>query len=167
MVNVLRDIRKMRDLPDAEVSGRFAGLVDAYVKGLNDPKNNKGNPGMGSVPSRRVSKIKRKKGQLTPSEILFAMHGALWKIGWTQGVLRDNEGRMCLRGALIYMNLKGHVHPDDLNIVAEYLHNETRRKNGDSRQYNFIYWNNDPKRTLGDVLKLLEDCKNRAKLAGE
>lgn len=166
-MSVLSDIRRMRDLPDAEVSGRFASLVDGYVRDLNNPKNNKGNPGTGSMPSVRVSKIRRKKGQLIPSEILFAMRQSLWKMGWTQGVLRDTEGRMCLRGAMVYINTKNHAHNDDLQIAAQYLHDEVRRKNGDARQYNFIYWNNDPKRTLAEILKILEDCGNRARLAGE
>jgi hypothetical protein len=166
-VSVLSDIRKMRDLPDAEVSGRFATLVDSYVKELNNPRNNKGNPGTGSVPSRRVQKIKRKRGQLLPSQILFAMREALWKVGWTKGVLRDNEGRMCLRGAAIYVNLKGYAHNDDLMIAIQYLHDEVRKINGDARQYNFIYWNNEPKRTLADVLRVLENAGNRARLAGE
>ena len=165
-MSVLSDIKRMRDLPDTEVSSKFKSLVDGYVKEL--PKNkSKGNPGTGSVPSVRVGKIRRKKGQLIPSEVLFAMRQSLWKMGWTQGVLRDTEGRMCLRGAMVYINTKGHAHNDDLQIAAQYLHNEVRRKNGDAQKYNFIYWNNDPKRTLADILKILEDCGNRARLAGE
>lgn len=165
-MSIVTDIRRMNGLPDAEVSAKFKGLVDGYVKDLTKSKS-KGNPGTGSVPSVRVGKIKRKKGQLTPSEILFAMRQGLWKMGWTQGVLKDDEGRMCLRGAMVYLNLKGHTHIDDLQIAAQYLHDEVRRKNGDAQKYNFIYWNNDPKRTLADILKILEDCGNRAKLAGE
>lgn len=163
---IVNDIKRMRDLPDAEVSSRFKGLVDGYVRDLTKSKS-RGNPGTGSIPSVRVGKIRRKKGQLTPSEILFAMRESLWKMGWTQGVLRDNEGRMCLRGALVYLNIKGYTHMDDLQIAAQYLHDEVRKKNGDAQKYNFIYWNNDPKRTLADILKLLEDCGNRARLAGE
>ncbi|ASR75615.1 hypothetical protein SEA_MILDRED21_258 [Streptomyces phage Mildred21] len=165
-MSVINDIRRMRNLPDAEVSSKFKGLVDGYVKDLTKNKS-KGSPGTGSIPSVRVGKIRRKKGQLTPSEILFAMRESLWKMGWTQGVLRDNEGRMCLRGALVYLNIKGYTHMDDLQIAAQYLHDEVRKKNGDAQKYNFIYWNNDPKRTLADILKVLEDCGNRARLAGE
>ena len=165
-MTVLADIKRMRDLPDAEVSSKFKHLVDGYVKDLTKSKS-KGDPGMGSVPSVRVGRIKRKKGQLTPSEILFAMRQSLWKMGWTQGVLRDTEGRMCLRGAMVYINIKGHAHNDDLQIAAQYLHDEVRRRNGDAQKYNFIYWNNDSKRTLADILKILEDCGNRARLAGE
>lgn len=165
-MSVINDIRRMRNLPDAEVSSKFKGLVDGYVKDLTKNKS-RGNPGTSSIPSVRVGKIRRKKGQLTPSEILFAMRESLWKMGWTQGVLRDNEGRMCLRGALVYLNIKGYTHMDDLQIAAQYLHDEVRKKNGDAQKYNFIYWNNDPKRTLADILKVLEDCGNRARLAGE
>lgn len=163
---ILNDIRRMRDLPDAEVSNKFKGLVDGYVKDLTKNKS-KGNPGTGSIPSVRVGKIRRKKGQLVPSEILFAMRQSLWKMGWTQGVLQNAEGHMCLRGAMVYINIKGHAHNDDLQIAAQYLHDEVRRKNGDARQYNFIYWNNEPRRTLAEILKILEDCGNRARLAGE
>ncbi|QGH76504.1 hypothetical protein SEA_DAUBENSKI_237 [Streptomyces phage Daubenski] len=166
-MSVLSDIRRMAGLPDAEVSSRFAALVDGYVRELNDPKNNKGNPGMASQPSRRVGKIRRKKGQLIPSQILFAMRESLWKMGWTQGVLRNAEGHMCLRGAAVYINLKGYAHNDDLQIAIQYLHDEVRSKNGDARKYNFIYWNNESKRTLAEILKILEDCGNRAKLSGE
>jgi hypothetical protein len=165
-MSIVSDIRRMRNLPDAEVSGRFASLVDGYVRDLTKGKS-KGDPGTGSVPSVRVGRIKRKKGQLTPSQILFAMRESLYKVGWTQGVLRDEQGRMCLRGALVYLNLKGYAHNDDLQIAAQYLHDEVRRKNGDAQKYNFIYWNNGPKRTLTEVLKILEDCGNRARLAGE
>lgn len=166
-MSLVTDIRRVSGLPDADISARFKGLVDGYVRELNNPRNNRGNPGTGSVPSRRVGKIRRKKGQLIPSQILFAMRESLWKAGWTQGVLRDNEGRMCLRGALVYLNIKGYTHMDDLQIAAQYLHDEVRKKNGDAQKYNFIYWNNDPKRTLADILKILEDCGNRARLAGE
>lgn len=165
-MTVISDIRKMRDLPDAEVSSKFKSLVDGYVKDLTKNKS-KGDPGTGSVPSVRVGRIKRKKGQLTPSQIIFAMRDGLWKMGWTQGVLRDTEGRMCLRGAMVHISLKGYGHNDDLQIAAQYLHDEVRRRNGDGQKYNFIYWNNDPKRTLADILKILEDCGNRARLAGE
>jgi hypothetical protein len=166
-MSIVTDIRRMNGLPDADVSSKFKSLVDGYVRDLAKSKNSKGNPGTGSVPSVRVGRIKRKKGQLTPSEILFAMRQAIWKAGWAQGVLRDSEGRMCLRGALVYLNIKGYTHMDDLQIAAQYLHDEVRRKNGDAQKYNFIYWNNDPKRTLADVLKILEDCGSRARLAGE
>lgn len=166
-MSIVTDIRRVRGLPDAEVSSKFKSLIDGYVRELNNPKNNKGNPGTGSVPSRRVGKIRRKKGQLIPSQILFAMRESLWKTGWTQGVLQDDEGRMCLRGALVYLNVRGYTHMDDLQIAAQYLHDEVRKKNGDAQDYNFIYWNNDPKRTLADILKILEDCGNRARLAGE
>lgn len=165
-MSILSDIRRMRDLPDAEVSSKFKGLVDGYVRDLTKNKS-KGNPGTGSVPSVRVGRIKRKKGQLTPSESIFAMREAIFKAGWAQGVLKDSQGRMCLRGAMVYINLKGYAHNDDLQIAAQYLHDEVRRKNGDAQKYNFIYWNNDSKRTLADVLKILEDCGNRARLAGE
>lgn len=166
-MSVVNDIKRMRDLPDAEVSSRFKSLIDGYVKDLARSSNSKGNPGTGSVPSVRVQRIKRKKEQLLPSQILFAMRETLHRVGWAQGVLRDNEGRLCLRGALIYLSRKGYVHNDDLQIVSQYLHDEARRKGGDARQYNYIYWNNDPKRTLADVLKLLEDSGNRARLSGE
>ena len=71
-MSVINDIRRMRNLPDAEVSSKFKGLVDGYVKDLTKNKS-KGSPGTGSIPSVRVGKIRRKKGQLIPSEILFAM----------------------------------------------------------------------------------------------
>lgn len=165
-MSVVSDIRRMKNLPDAEVSGRFASLVDGYVRDLTKSKS-KGDPGTGSVPSIRVGKIRRKKGQLIPSQILFAMRESLHKVGWTKGVLQDSHGRMCLRGAMVYINLKGYAHNDDLQIAAQYVHDEVRRKNGDAQTYNFIYWNNEDKRTLADILKLLEDCGNRARLAGE
>lgn len=165
-MSVINDIKHMRDLPDTEVSSKFKNLVDGYVKDLTKSKS-KGNPGTGSVPSVRVSKIRRKKGQLLPSEILFAIRTSLWKMGWTQGTLKDSEGRMCLRGGFVYLYGKGYFHNDDGQIAAQFLHDEVRRKNGDARKYNFIYWNNDPKRTLTEVLKILEDCGNRARIAGE
>lgn len=165
-MSVINDIRRMRNLPDAEVSSKFKGLVDGYVKDLTKNKS-KGSPGTGSIPSVRVGKIRRKKGQLIPSEILFAMRESLWKMGWTQGTLQTTEGHMCLRGAMLYLSRKGYVSNDDLQIVSQYMHDEARRRGGDGSQYNYIYWNNDPKRTLAEVLKLLEDCGNRARLAGE
>lgn len=165
-MSVINDIRRMRNLPDAEVSSKFKGLVDGYVKDLTKNKS-KGSPGTGSIPSVRVGKIRRKKGQLIPSEILFSMRESLWKMGWTQGTLQTTEGHMCLRGAMLYLSRKGYVSNDDLQIVSQYMHDEARRRGGDGSQYNYIYWNNDPKRTLAEVLKLLEDCGNRARLAGE
>lgn len=166
-MSVVNDIKRMRDLPDADVSGKFQKLVDGYVKDLGRSKNSKGDPGSSSVTSVRVQRIKRKKNQLIPSEILFAMRESLWKMGWTQGTLQTAEGHMCLRGAMLYLSRKGYVSNDDLQIVSQYMHDEARRKGGDGSQYNYIYWNNDPKRTLAEVLKLLEDCGNRARLAGE
>lgn len=165
-MSLVNDIRRMRDIPDEEVSRKFAGLVDNYVRDLTKNKS-KGNPGTGSVPSVRVDKIRRNKNQLTPSQILFAMRDSIFRMGWTKGVLQNNEGHLCLRGAMVYMYQRGYFHNDDGQIAAQYLHDEVRRKNGDARQYNFIYWNNDSKRTLAEVLKILEDCGNRAKLAGE
>lgn len=165
-MSVGTDIKRMHNLPDVEVSSKFKSLVDGYVRDLTKNKS-KGNPGSGSVPSVRVSKIRRKKGQLTPSQIIFAIRDSLWKMGWTQGTLKDAEGRMCLRGGFVYLFSKGYFHNDDGQIAAQYLHDEVRRKNGDAQKYNFIYWNNDPKRTLTEVLKILEDCGNRARLAGE
>jgi hypothetical protein len=110
---VINDIKRMCDLPDAEVSSKFKSLVDGYVKELSK-NTSKGNPGTGFMPSVRVGKIKRKKGQLTPSQSIFAMREAIYKAGWAQGVLKDNQGRMCLRGAMVYLFSKGYTHNDDL-----------------------------------------------------
>jgi hypothetical protein len=166
-MTLVSDIRKVPGLSDADVSNKFKNLVDGYIRDLNNPKNNKGNPGTSSKPSVRVGKIRRKRGQLIPSQILFAMRDSLWRMGWTQGTLQTAEGHMCLRGALVYLYGKGYFHNDDGQIAAQYLHDEVQRKNGDSQKYNFIYWNNDPKRTLSEILKVLEDSGNRARLAGE
>lgn len=165
-MTLVSDIKTVRGMSDAEMSRQFGKIVDGYVKDLTKSKS-KGTPGTGFVPSVRVGRIKRKKGQLVPSEILFAMRSSLFKMGWTQGVLKDAEGRMCLRGALVYLYGKGYFHNDDGQIAAQYLHDEVQRKNGDSQKYNFIYWNNEGNRTFAEILKVLEDAGNRAKLAGE
>lgn len=165
-MSVLSDIKRVKNMPDAEVSSKFKNLVDGYVRDLTKSKS-KGDPGTGSIGSVRVGKIKRKKGQLIPSELLFAMRESLWKMGWTQGQLKDEQGRMCLRGAMVYLMSKGYGHNDDMQIAAQYLHDEVRRRNGDGQKYNFIYWNNDSQRTLADILKVLEDAGNRARISGE
>lgn len=166
-MTLVSDISRIRGLSDAEVSARFKSLADSYIRDLNNPRNNRGNPGTSSVPSVRVGKIRRKRGQLIPSQILFAMRDSLWKMGWAQGTLQTAEGHMCLRGALVYLYSKGYFHNDDGQIAAQYLHDEVQRKNGDSQKYNFIYWNNESKRTFAEILKVLEDSGNRARLAGE
>ncbi|AXH70067.1 hypothetical protein HWB80_gp068 [Streptomyces phage Karimac] len=161
---LMTDLARMTD---AEISNKFKGLVEGYAKDLAKSNKSKGDPGTASIASVRVGKIKRKKGQLVPSQILLAMRAAIWKMGWAQGVLRDEEGRLCLRGAMVWLYRKGYFHQEDGDIAAQWLHDEVRRKNGDAQKYNFIYWNNDPRRTLAEILKILEDAGNRAKLAGE
>lgn len=155
------------NMDDARVSLEFAKIVDGYVKSLVSEHNNKGVPKRGFVPSVRVETIKRKKGQLIPSEALMAIREAIWKRGWAQGELITPEGKMCLRGGFVYLYQKGYFTLADGLIAMQYLRDEIQMKNGDSRDWNFIYWNNESRRTLADVLRALENCANRARLAGE
>jgi hypothetical protein len=154
-------------MDDARVSAEFTKIVDRYVKSLVSEHNNKGIPKRGFQPSVRVEAISRKKGQLIPSEALMAIREAIWKRGWTQGELITPEGKMCLRGGFVYLYQKNLFTLADGLIAMQYLRDEIRMKNGDNRDWNFIYWNNEPRRTLADVLRVLENCANRARLAGE
>jgi len=155
------------NMSNERVSVEFAKIVDGYVKSLVSEHNNKGVPKRGFVPSVRVETIKRKKGQLIPSEALMAIREAIWKRGWAQGELITPEGKMCLRGGFVYLYQKGYFTLADGLIAMQYLRDEIQIKNGDSRDWNFIYWNNESRRTLADVLRALENCANRARLAGE
>lgn len=155
------------NMSNERVSVEFAKIVDGYVKSLVSEHNNKGVPKRGFVPSVRVETIKRKKGQLIPSEALMAIREAIWKRGWAQGELITPEGKMCLRGGFVYLYQKGYFTLADGLIAMQYLRDEIQMKNGDSRDWNFIYWNNESRRTLADVLRALENCANRARLAGE
>lgn len=156
----------LKRLSNDEVSRQFKSLVDGYVRDLAKGKA-KGIPGRASQPSVRVSKIRRKRGQLLPSDTLFAMRQLIADAGWAQGELKTSDGRFCLRGAIVELVQKGAVHEDDAQIACQALHDEVRMSNGDSRKYNFVYWNNDPKRTLAEILRKLENAGNRLRLANE
>ena len=158
---------EMARLDNSFVTAEFKKIVDGYVKSLVSEHNNKGVPKRGFVPSIRVGAIKRKKNQLIPSEALMAIREAIWKRGWAQGELITPEGKMCLRGGFVYLYQKGHFTLTDGLIAMQYLRDEVRMNNGDSQDWNFIYWNNESRRTLADVLRVLENCANRARLAGE
>lgn len=159
-------VTELKRLSNEDVSRQFKSLVAGYAKDLTKGRS-RGIPGVASQPSVRVSKIRRKKGQLLPSQTLFAMRQLIADVGWAKGELKTADGRLCLRGAIVELVQAGAVHDDDAQIACQFLHNEVRMKNGDSQKYNFIYWNNDPRRTLAEVLKVLEDSGNRARLANE
>jgi hypothetical protein len=161
----IADVKRLK-LSDREVSSNFTRLVEGYANDLTKNKS-KGTPGSASVVPQRHSTTKRNKKQLLPSEVFSTARLAIFKSGWAQGVLTTPDGKMCLRGAIVHLATKGYIHPEDQQRVGQYLQNEVRRMNGDSQMYNFIYWNNDPRRTLAQVLKLLEDCASRARVAGE
>lgn len=163
----MNSLATLTNLGETYISNEFKKIVDGYVKSLVSEHNNKGVPKRGFVPSVRVETIKRKKGQLIPSEALMSIRQAIWKRGWAQGELITPEGKMCLRGGFVYLYQKGYFTLGDGLIAMQYLRDEVQMGNGDSRDWNFIYWNNEPRRTLADVLRVLENCANRARLAGE
>lgn len=163
-MTMLEDITRM---DNSFVTAEFKKIVDGYVKSLVSEHNNKGVPKRGFVPSVRVEVIRRKKGQLIPSEVLMAIREAIWKRGWAQGELITPEGKMCLRGGFVYLYQKGYFTRADGLIAMQYLRDEVQRLNQDCSDWNFIHWNNEPRRTLADVLRVLENCANRARLQGE
>lgn len=104
------------------------------------------------------------------SEILLKAAEAIEKRGHTKHVLENNEGSLCINGAILVA--MGSEHPaQDYSVInahdnarlfnkAGMIVNETLGHPGDI--YSHIDWNNDPKRTGQEVIDILKKSAAKA-----
>lgn len=96
----------------------------------------------------RVDIQKEHDPMTSPNEQLKAVASVLREKGWCQGSTQNETGQRCLYGAMISSGIKA----DGMDLIYERL---KRRYGTDA--IGLWLWNDDPDRTVEQVLDLLEN----------
>lgn len=99
---------------------------------------------------------------------LWAAANYMEEHGHVKGVLRDEQGRVCLLGAINMVvfgkeSMHSRAAYDDPNITvrckaSRAVKDLLRDKLGTEYIYGEVYWNNQPERTKDEVVQVLRDA---------
>jgi hypothetical protein len=93
------------------------------------------------------------------SELLTAAKAEIQKNGWCQGQYTDNKGQHCILGATMSQILDNNsVYWDAVKALQGSL-----GTSGTSGFNDVVVWNDDPSRTVDEVIALFDKAIERAK----
>jgi len=102
------------------------------------------------------------------SEVFSGSKQKIQERGWYQGAINGPDGEVCLIGAIQLTMREAQLPTEQQSVLLPPIYNTlhtliANRTGGEERAWAIGEWNDDPARTVDEVLELLDEAANTAK----